>query len=123
MAIKRTSRTKPKAKAKPQTTLQNLAAKSAAFDDSEDEQLVDQSGVFRVTSSIARSQIGHDDDAVPRFASDSLVMAAQQDGFRQDGPNIADVAEEQATEDEATLAVKRQRLEALAARARSRTRR
>ena len=65
--------------------LENLAASPATFDvDALDEQLVDHSGVFRVTTAIQREQIGHDDDNSPRFASDSLVMAAQRDGFRDD---------------------------------------
>lgn len=96
--------------------LQNLAAKpnAVSFDETLDEQLVDHSGVFRVTTAIARDQIGHDDDNNPRFASDSLVMAAQQGGFREDGPTVD---EEVVVESEVVSAVKRQRLATLAARA------
>lgn len=94
--------------------LQNLAAKPVTFDDTMDEQLVDNSGVFRVTTAIARDQIGHDDDNNPRFASDSLVMAAQKDGFREEGPTLD---EEVVVEAEVVSAAKRQRLATLAARA------
>jgi hypothetical protein len=96
--------------------LQNLAARpqNVSFEDTMDEQLVDNSGVFRVTTAIARDQIGHDDDNSPRFASDSLVMAAQKEGFREDGPTID---EEVVVEAEVTSAAKRQRLATLAARA------
>jgi hypothetical protein len=94
--------------------LQNLAAKPVTFDDTMDEQLVDNSGVFRVTTAIAREQIGHDDDNNPRFASDSLVMAAQRDGFREEGPTLD---EEVVVEAEVVSAAKRQRLATLAARA------
>lgn len=121
MATKRPS--KPPAKPTPKTSpkrLQNLAAKPPSFDDTIDEQLVDNSGVFRVTSAIARDQIGHEDDNNPRFANDSLVMAAQRDGFRDEGPTLD---EENALEDETTAATKRQRLATLAALAQQKKRR
>jgi hypothetical protein len=104
--------------------LQNLAARpqNVSFEDTMDEQLVDNSGVFRVTTAIARDQIGHDDDNSPRFASDSLVMAAQTAGFREDGPTLDDVVEENVPEDEATAALRRERLATLAARAQARPR-
>ena len=119
---KPSSRSKAAAKPAPPTRLQNLAARPS-YDDMTlgDDQLVDNSGVFRVTSSIAQAQTGHDDDTNPRFASDSLVMAAQRDGFRDDGPTLNDVVEESAVEDEATQALRRERLATLAARARART--
>jgi hypothetical protein len=118
------SRSKTTAKPAPPTRLQNLAARPS-YDDMTlgDDQLVDNSGVFRVTSSIAQAQQGHDDDTNPRFASDSLVMAAQRDGFRDDGPTLHDVVEEVAVEDEATVALRRERLATLAARAQARTKR
>ncbi|MBA3463208.1 MAG: hypothetical protein H0T46_24845 [Deltaproteobacteria bacterium] len=118
------SRSKTVAKPAAPTRLQNLAARPS-YDDMTlgDDQLVDNSGVFRVTSSIAQAQAGHDDDTNPRFASDSLVMAAQRDGFRDDGPTLNDVVEETAVEDEATLALRRERLATLTARARARTKR
>ena len=125
MATKRPYRNKPQPQApkpKPKTTLQNLAARPPSFDE-EDEQLVDNSGVFRVTTSIARDQIGHGDDSVPRFPSDSLVMQAQRDGVKDDGPTIDEAVEEHQIEDETQRAEKRQRLQTLAARARSRVRR
>jgi hypothetical protein len=119
MATKKPS---PKAKAKP-VQLQDLAAHPASFTAGdallEDEQLVDTSGVFRVTSAIAQAQIGHDEDrsaASGSFASDSLVMAAQRDGFRERGPTLGDTAEEQAPEDEAAAADRRSRIATLAAR-------
>ena len=125
MATKKPS--KPAAKPQPKTSprkLQNLAAKPASFDDETgDEQLVDNSGVFRVTTAIAREQIGHDEDAAPRFANDSLVMAAQRDGFRDDSPTLDDPLDDNAIDDEATLATKRQRLATLAALAQQKKRR
>ncbi len=130
MAPKKPPVAKPKAKSEPARTspsrvaaqgargsqrLQNLAAKpSVTFDDTMDEQLVDNSGVFRVTTAIAKDQIGHGDDNNPRFASDSLVMAAQRDGFRDEGPTLD---EEVVVEAEVSSAAKRQRLATLAARA------
>jgi hypothetical protein len=134
MATKKPSVAKPKSKSEPARSeparapssrqpaqgprgasrLQNLAAKPVTFDDTMDEQLVDNSGVFRVTTAIAREQIGHDDDNNPRFASDSLVMAAQRDGFREEGPTLD---EEVVVEAEVVSAAKRQRLATLAARA------
>ena len=114
MATKRPS--KPAAKPVPKTSpkkLQNLAAKPPSFDDTIDEQLVDNSGVFRVTTAIARDQIGHEDDSSPRFANDSLVMQAQRDGFREEPAE--DAIDESLIEDESTAATKRQRLATLAA--------
>ena len=121
MATKKpsTSRSKAKPQAPQKGRLHNLAAKPTSFGDEPtmDEQLVDNSGVFRVTAAIQRDQIGHDDDdADPRFASDSLVMAAQRDGFRDRAPALDEVTEEVAVDDEAALALKRERLRALAAR-------
>ena len=117
MATKKPS--KPAPKSKPATTspkkLQNLAAKPPSFDDTIDEQLVDHSGVFRVTSAIQKEQIGHDDDSSPRFANDSLAMAAQRDGFPDDGPTIETALDEHVIDDETTAATKRQRLATLAA--------
>jgi hypothetical protein len=107
------SASKPKPKAAP-SRLENLAARQPSFDDTLDEQLVDHSGVFRVTTEIAKAQTGHGDDSSPRFPNDSLAMAAQRDGFRDPEPTIDESIE---IEDEATLAVKRQRLATLAARA------
>jgi hypothetical protein len=115
MATKRPSKpaAKPTQKTSPKK-LQNLAAKPPTFDDAqaEDEQLVDNSGVFRVTSAIARDQIGHEDDNNPRFANDSLVMAAQRGGFREEPEDTIDEA---LVDDETTAATKRQRLATLAA--------
>jgi hypothetical protein len=113
-------RAKPKAAAAP-TRLQNLAARPS-YDDM-DDQLVDASGVFRVTSSIAQAQTGHDEEPTRRFPNDSLVMAAQRDGFRDEAPPVDDAAD---LDDEATLALRRERAATLAARAqavKSRTRR
>lgn len=132
MATKKPQSSRPKpAAGKPRTTpapprLENLAArKQASFDDATlDDQLVDHSGVFRVTSAITQAQTGHDEES-RRFPSDSLVMAAQRDGFRDDGPTIDEAVEEHAVEDEATSAERKARLATLAARARqqpSRTR-
>ena len=102
---------KPVAKGKP--VLQNLAARPPGFDDTIDEQMVDTSGVFRVTSAIQQAQTGHDEDQGMRFASDSLVMQAQKENFRE---LPEDTIDENLVEDEASLAVKRQRLATLAAR-------
>lgn len=113
-------RAKPKAAAAP-TRLQNLAARPS-YDDM-DDQLVDASGVFRVTSSIAQAQTGHDEEPTRRFPNDSLVMSAQRDGFRDEAPAIDEGAE---VDDEAALALRRERAATLAARAqavKSRTRR
>lgn len=113
MATKKAPASKPKPKAAP-SRLENLAARQPNFDDTIDEQLVDHSGVFRVTTEIAKDQIGHGDDSSPRFPNESLVMAAQRDNFREEGPTLDEAVE---IEDEATRAAKRQRLATLAARA------
>jgi len=113
------SKSKPQAPAPQKGRLQNLAARPTSFGDelTSDDQLADNSGVFRVTAAIQRDQIGHNEDAEdPRFASDSLVMAAQRDGFRQRAPALDEVTEEVAVDDEAAAALKRERLRALAAR-------
>ena len=77
-------RVKPKAPAAP-TRLQNLAARPS-YDDM-DDQLVDASGVFRVTSSIAQAQTGHDEEPTRRFPNDDacwhyLVRSRWPDGFQ-----------------------------------------
>lgn len=117
------SRTKPKPAPAPARTsagkLHNLAARPSYTDMNDDEQLVDNSGVFRVTTDIARAQIGHDEDD-DRFASDSLVMKAQQENFREAGPSIAEVVDDTVVEDEASQAVRRERLATLAARVQAR---
>ena len=117
MATKKPSKTSPK-------KLQNLAAKPASFDETVDEQLVDHSGVFRVTSAIQREQVGHGDDTAPRFANDSLVMAAQRDGFPEDGPTLDDaLGDDKSIDDETSAATKRERLATLAALAQQKKRR
>jgi len=113
MATKKAPASKPKPKAAP-SRLENLAARQPNFDDTIDEQLVDHSGVFRVTTDIAKDQIGHGDDSSPRFPNESLVMAAQRENFREEGPTLDEAID---IEDEATRAAKRQRLATLAARA------
>jgi hypothetical protein len=110
------TRKTPKPKAKPKTPpagtrLQNLAARPASFDETIDEQLVDHSGVFRVTSAISQAQTGHGEES-RRFPNESLVMQAQRDGFRDDGPTIDEAVE---IEDETVQAQKRERLRTLAA--------
>lgn len=98
---------------KTKSVLQNLAARPPNLDDTVDEQMVDASGVFRVTSAIQQAQTGHDEEQGMRFANDSLVMAAQRDNFR-DAPE--DTIDEHVVDDESTAAAKRQRLATLAAR-------
>jgi hypothetical protein len=115
---------KPKAKTAPQPPpprLTNLAAKPHNFDDTIDEQLVDHSGVFRVTSAIAQAQTGHAEDDGMRFPNDSLVMRAQRDGFKETPGE--DTIDESLIEDETTAATKRQRLATLAALAARKKRR
>jgi len=111
---------KPKAKAKRTEVVENLAARPS-FDEL-DEQLVDHSGVFRVTAAIAQAQTGHDENDALRFPSDSLVMAAQQDGFRENAVTLEDAVDDNREDDETRRAEKRQRLATLAARARARRR-
>jgi hypothetical protein len=119
------SASKPKSAQKHPSRLENLAArKHASFDDvTLDDQLVDQSGVFRVTSAISQAQTGHDEGTSGRFPSDSLVLQAQRDGFRDDGPTIDEAVEEHSIEDEATRAERKSRLATLAARARQQPKR
>ena len=118
------SRTKPKAAPAPARTspgkLHNLAARPSYTDMNDYDQLVDASGVFRVTTDIARAQIGHDEED-DRFASDSLVMKAQRENFREDGPTLGQVVDDNVVEDEAFQAQRRERLATLAARAQARS--
>jgi hypothetical protein len=108
---------KPRSKPKAQPTqLQNLAARPQGLDDTIDDQLVDHSGVFRVTSAITQAQTGHNEERGLRFASDSLVMQAQRDGIKDDGPTIDEAVEDHVIDDETVRAEKRQRLATLAAR-------
>ena len=109
---------KPKAKPAP-SRLQNLAARPS-FDEAIDEQLVDHSGVFRVTSDIVKAQTRHDEEPA-RFPNESLVMAAQRDGFPEE-PTLDDGLEDRLVRDETATVEKRQRLATLAARAQSRAR-
>lgn len=120
MGAKRTTRATTKAKPKPPTRLQNLAAKPPQFgDDVEDEAMgVDNSGVFRVTSAIKQAQTGHEEEDGMRFPNESLVMRAQRDGFREDGTTMDDVLDDSAVVDAATAAEKKQRLATLVARSR-----
>jgi len=113
--VKANVKPRAKAKAAAATTpsrLQELAARPS-YDDM-DDQLVDASGVFRVTSSIRQAQTGHDEEPTTRFPSDSLVMAAQQGGFRDEAPPVDEAAE---LEDESAAALRRERTRTLAARA------
>jgi hypothetical protein len=117
------SRPTPKARpaapsSPPRQRLENLAARPN-FDDTIDEQLVDHSGVFRVTSAIAQAQTGHEDGSTPRFASDSLVMNAQKGGFPEE-PTVDEPLEEVVVETEASRASRRERLATLAARSHAR---
>ena len=118
--IQRPTANKPKTASKQPSRLENLAArKHSSFEDvTLDDQLVDQSGVFRVTSAISQAQTGHDEGTSGRFPSDSLVLQAQRDGFRDDGPTIDEAVEEHSVEDEAARAERKARLATLAARAR-----
>ncbi len=120
MAIRKPTRSRSKQAPQPQPgKLVNLAARQqSSFDETMDDQLVDASGVFRVTSAIQQAQTGHDEEAGMRFPSDSLVMQAQRDGFRDDGPTIDEAVEEHSIEDEALRAERRARLATLASRAR-----
>ncbi len=99
---------------KTKSVLQNLVARPPNLDDTVDEQMVDSSGVFRVTSAIQQAQTGHDEEQGMRFANDSLVMAAQRNNFRESPGE--DTIDESLVEDESTAAAKRQRLATLAAR-------
>jgi len=118
MATKKPTSSVSKQKPQP-TRLENLAARRPGFDETIDEgQLVDTSGVFRVTSAISQAQTGHDEGTSQRFPNESLVMAAQRDGFRDDGPTLDEAVEEHSIDDEANKAERRSRLATVAARAR-----
>ena len=117
MVTKKTPAAKPKPQPhKPANNvagrLVNAAARPPQFDETIDEQLVDHSGVFRVTSQISQAQTGHGDDS-PRFPNESLAMP----GFHDVEPTIVEPTEEVVIETEAARAAKRQRLATLAARA------
>lgn len=118
---------KPAAKPAPTTPakLHNLAARPS-YDDmlGADDQLVDHSGVFRVTAAITQAQTGHDEDE-SMFPDHSAVMRAQRAGvsdFVDDGPTVDDALRDRVVETEAQAAEKRQRLTTLAARAKARNR-
>ncbi|HVK84958.1 MAG TPA: hypothetical protein VM513_12655 [Kofleriaceae bacterium] len=126
MATKKKPTPKPASKPAPKATspgkLHNLAARPS-FTDMLDEQLVDQSGVFRVTSAIAQAQTGHEeDDGIFPGASGSLPIARGGEDFRDDGPTLEDPLADRIIQDEAADAEKRARLATLAARAKARNR-
>ena len=117
---------KPASKPTPKATspgkLHNLAARPS-FNDMLDEQLADNSGVFRVTSAIAQAQAGHEeDDAIFPGASGSLPIARGGEDFRDDGPTLEDPLADRVIQDEAAQVEKRGRLATLAARAKARNR-
>ena len=113
--------TRPVAKPPAKPKLQNLAARPTNFEDTvDDAMMVDNSGVFRVTAALQQAQTGHDEEQGMRFANESLVIRAQRDNFRD---TVEEPLEEQVTEDEATVAMKRQRLATLTARNQARSRR
>lgn len=124
-----TSRTRPTAKAaakptpKPMTPskLQNLAGRPSYDDMLGDEQLVDASGVFRVTSAITQAQQGHDEDE-SMFPSASGSLPVMRTSDFDDGPTVDDSLGEGSIQDEAAQAEKRARLNTLAARAKARNR-
>lgn len=120
MATRKPTSSRSKQAPQPQPgKLVNLAARQqSSLDETMDEQLVDASGVFRVTSAIQQAQTGHDEESGMRFASDSLVMQAQRDGFRDDGPTLDDAVDDHVIDDETQRAERRARLATLAARAR-----
>ena len=89
----------------------------------DEDMVVDASGTFRAVSAISRAQVGHDEDTSTRFPSESLVMQAQREGFREPGTTPTDVVDESVADDESAEALKRQRLATLAARNEARTRR
>lgn len=124
MGTKKPTKATGKAPAKaPQKPV--VVAKPRPLEDVLDEDMfVDASGTFRAVSAVAQAQIGHDEDDGLRFASDSLVMKAQVDGFRENGTSMTETAQGSTEEDESTAALKRQRLATLAARSEAvRTRR
>ncbi len=125
MGAKRTpTKVVSKPKPKPASRLQNLAARPPQFgEDAEDEQLVDNSGVFRVTSAIAQAQTGHAEDDATMFPNESLVMRAQKSGYGDDGPTLDEAVEERRVVDEAARAEKKARLATLVARGQAKTRR
>jgi hypothetical protein len=116
-----TKKTKPKPAVKAKPVITSVARPQPGDDLLDEDMLVDASGTFRAVSSIQQAQVGTaDEDSTRRFASESLVMQAQRDGFREDGQSVVETAEETATDDEAAVAIKRQRLATLAARSEAR---
>ncbi len=98
--------TKKKVKPAPrgsQSRLKNLAARPTSFGDEttfDDGMLADNSGVFRVTSALRSRTANDDDNRYDRPAE----------------PPAPIITEDIPLDDEATLALKRERLRALAAR-------
>lgn len=89
--------TKKKAKPAPQSRLKNLAARPTSFGDEptfDDGMLADNSGVFQVTSALRQRNVTDDD-------------------FRTIAPPPT---VDEVVDDDATAALKRERLRALAAR-------
>jgi hypothetical protein len=93
--------------------LDNLAARPPSFDeDPLDDQLADNSGVFRVTSAIAQAQIGHDED-------DSLGLGRVAPPPAPGGRSPDESLEMRALDEEVVRANRQGRLATLAARART----
>jgi hypothetical protein len=117
---------KPAAASQPRamtpSKLQNLAARPSYDDMLADDQLVDQSGVFRVTAAIQQAQTGHEEDATLFPGASGSLPIARGGDFQDDGPTLEDPLAERVIQDESSLAEKRQRLATLAARAKARDR-
>lgn len=95
--------TKKKAKPAPQSRLKNLAARPTSFGDEttfDDGMLADNSGVFRVTSALRGRTANDDDNRYDRPAEPPAPL----------------VTDDIPLDDDATLALKRERLRALASR-------
>ena len=117
MGTKRRTNANVKPKGKPKVSPARLHQQ--AEDDDTDGPPADSTGQFRIVSEIARAQVGHAEDDGMRFPNESLVMAAQRDGFREEAPPLDD---ERVIDDEAANAARQARRATLVARARQRGR-
>lgn len=114
MGTKRRTNSNVKPKAKPKVSPARLHQQ--ASDDEVDGPPADSTGQFRIVSAISRAQVGHAEDDGLRFPNESLVMAAQRDGFREAAPE--ELTDEAAIDDDVSAAERKARRAMLAERAR-----
>lgn len=113
MGTKRRTNSNVKPKAKPKVSPARLHQQA---EDDDSGPPADSTGQFRIVSEISRAQVGHAEDDGMRFPNESLVMAAQRDGFREAAPE--EPSDDAAIDDDVGAAERRARRATLIERSR-----